>query len=560
MCIAIAACGSDGGGTADDEATGDGDGDETDNDDATDTDTGDPEDPRAEFCRERELPIAPLRVGESGEWGEVAGDFEVATTFGPWRLADNFSGCDTYLFINHSGDATSDALRGSFTADLFTRSPDNVHYFFLSSAGDPAQGAIDWQNKIGQTLAPLDEATQAYWSERVHFVEQDPSSIGGGVGELFANNPAVLAAAIDRDQRWDYANSTSDTGSGSFAQTGAVLAYTPRWYNFRHRQALELEAVSRDPSLTEVALLDEVSFPPDGPAGPDGPFANEYNYEVWSADFPAAAAMADYDTLEVVVTARCGPVGADDCGHWDYEAWVERCDDPNCEGERQEVIRWITPYARIGERQWRFEATPMLGLLQDGGEQFFRFAMRWNMNPSTWDIRFQLRNGDRGERPVETVTAFVGNHGFNGDYNSNWDTLEFTPPASASRVELVALITGHGQEQGNCAEWCNHQHEFTVNGGAPLVREFPGQVVAQRCAEAVDLGVIPGQWGNWTPGRAGWCPGLPVEPWVVDISEQVELGAVNTLDYRGMFGGQPVTESRGRILLSSYLVYYEAAP
>ncbi|WP_086002149.1 peptide-N-glycosidase F-related protein [Plesiocystis pacifica] len=519
-------------------------------------DTTDEGESPSDFCVERDLPVAPLMEGTGGDFGEIAGDFTVETTFGEWNLAANFTGCDTYVFVNHLANGTSDQLRSSFTADLFTRSPDNVHYFFLNNDADPAAGAIAWQTKIGQTLAPLTDEEQKYWIDHVHFVEDAPADITGSVGWFFAQNPNVMVAAIDRFQRWDFPNSTSDTGGGSFAQTGAVLAYTPRWYNWYHAQELELEAQTREPGFTEVALLDNVYFPPDGPAGNDGPFANTYNHNVWPANFPDAASLAEFDTMEVVVTGTCGPYGDDDCGHWDYEAWVELCPDQACEGETTEVFRWITPYARIGERKWVFDATPMLGLIQDGGEQFFRFGMRWNMNPSVWDMRFRLRDTGQGSRPVETVRAYRANKGFNDTYNE-WETVEFTPPASATKVELVAIISGHGQDEGNCAEWCNHQHEFTINGTDVHLREFPGEVTAQRCAEAVDEGVVPGQWGNWTPGRAGWCPGQPVQPWRVDITDEVTLGQVNTLDYRGLFGGQPVTGNRGRILFSTYVAYYE---
>ncbi len=520
--------------------------------------TGTPTGPDpAAICDELGLPVTPMAEGGSGAWGGLAGDFAVDTTFGPWALSEHYSGCDSYVFINHLGDGTSDSLRASFSAALFERSPQNVHYFFLSSGADPAQGALDWQTKIGQALSPLDEAQTEYWTERVHFVDDAPASIQGSVGQFFAGNTNVMVAAIDRAQRWDYPNSTNDTGGGSFAQSGDVLAYTPRWYNFVHAQALELEAQDDAGDVTEIALIDHVEFVPDGPAGPDGPFANAFNNAVWTAEFPDPATMAGFDTMEVVVTGRCGPVGGDDdCGHWDYEAFVHWCDTEACDGELREVLRWITPYARIGERKWVFEASPMLAMVQAGGAQHFRFGMRWNMNPGVWDIRFRLRNTGKGSAAKTAVPAFVGNRGFNDDYN-DWEQVEFTPPPGTAKVELVALISGHGQSTGNCAEWCNHQHEFTVNGQDLHLREFAGQVVNQGCAERVDEGVVPGQWGNWTPGRAGWCPGQPVQPWIVDISDQVTMGEVNTLDYRGLFGGAPVTGDRGRILLSSYIVYSE---
>ena len=97
-----------------------------------------------------------------------------------------------------------------------------------------------------------------------------------------------------------------------------------------------------------------------------------------------------------------------------------------------------------------------------------------------------------------------------------------------------------------------------MNGQTPHLRNFPGEAgVAHRCADMVDEGVVPGQWGNWTPGRAGWCPGLPVQPWTVDVTSEVTMGQENTLEYRGLFGGNPVTGNRGRIRINTVLVYHQ---
>ena len=133
-----------------------------------------------------------------------------------------------------------------------------------------------------------------------------PADIPGSVGEFFAANPSVGLAAIDRFQEWDFPN---------YTPSAAVLGYVPRWYNFRRAQQDQLDAQQ---GVTEVVLLDHEPFVPDGPAGPDGPFANAFNNSIWPAEFPDAATMAGFDTMEVVVNGVCGPSPADDCGHWDY--------------------------------------------------------------------------------------------------------------------------------------------------------------------------------------------------------------------------------------------------
>lgn len=509
---------------------------------------GEPADP---FCDDLGLPRAEFLDGEGTDWGQVAGDFAVETTFGAWAMAENFTGCDSYIFINDQGTATASGLRSTATTELFERSALNVHYFFLSSSGDPVEGAEEWQTTIGAALAGLDAEAQEHWSTRVHFV----TDASGSMVEFLQARPNQLTFGIDRAQRWDDPGSTSDTTTGAFAPSAPVLGYTGRYYNARHAQDL-MVAAQRD--VTEVVVLDNYTFEPecDGSCSglPNGPFANSNNWVAWPASFPDAATMADFDTMEVMITAECGPSPDADCGHWDYEALLNLCDTEGCDAQTHELARWITPYSRPGTRRWVIDASHMLGMVREGGDWWVQFGMIWNMNPSVWDIRIRLRNSGKDASVVETVPAFSGNRGFNDDYNP-WDTLEFTPPEGTTRVELVALISGHGQEANNCAEWCEHQHQFTVNGTAVHLREFPGEVTAQRCGDAVDDGVVPGQWGNWTPGRAGWCPGAPIEPWVVDITDDVTIGELNTLDYVGMFGGVPVEGGRGRIRLSSVVTF-----
>lgn len=515
--------------------------------------------PFKDVCKKTGFPTETFKPGDGDSWGEVAGDFSVQTLLGTWQLSKNFSGCDNYIFVNDTGTEASEALRGSFDASLFERSPRNVHWFFLNTHEDPATGAWVWFSQISEIISSLDKEELSHWIQRIHFVTQTSDTISGSLGALFRNYPEARTAAINRFQTFDSPGVTRipQIVDGQFAWVhyAPILAYTPRWYNFLHAQEQSLAA--QDPYVTEVVLMDNVVFPPDGPPGENGPFANNFNNQVWTTTFPSAEVMAQFDTMEVVVTGKCGPSSAEDCGRWDYEAFVHWCETEACEeGTDHEVFRWITPYARAGERKWVFNTTPMLGLVKAGGEQYFRFGMRWNMNPSTWDMRFRLRNTGQVGVSSEVIPAFVGNQGFNDEYN-DWAPMSFTPPTNAKKVEFVALISGHGQEEGNCAEWCEHQHEFTLNQSKVIVREFPGQVEDFRCAEAVDQGVVPGQGGNWTPGRAGWCPGLPVQPWIVDITNEVTLGAPNTLEYIGKFEGEPVTGSHGRILLSSYVVIYE---
>ena len=47
----------------------------------------------------------------------------------------------------------------------------------------------------------------------------------------------------------------------------------------------------------------------------------------------------------------------------------------------------------------------------------------------------------------------------------------------------------------------------------------------------IQQGVIPNQGGTWGYGRAGWCPGMDVEPYITDITNYIEMGQDNVIDY-----------------------------
>lgn len=41
------------------------------------------------------------------------------------------------------------------------------------------------------------------------------------------------------------------------------------------------------------------------------------------------------------------------------------------------------------------------------------------------------------------------------------------------------------------------------------------------CAMRVKEGAVPNEHGTWLYGRGGWCDGLQVNPWRVDVTKQV---------------------------------------
>jgi hypothetical protein len=187
----------------------------------------------------------------------------------------------------------------------------------------------------------------------------------------------------------------------------------------------------------------------------------------------------------------------------------------------------------------------------------------------TLKIRFYTSEDDPEESPQEFRPMWIGTVQFNPSYNENRPPTIFDVPENATRVEFVTYITGHGWGSAgcyNCAEFCNSKHIFSVNGGTyEFDTSYPEAGDGDYCMELETIvqGVIPNQYGTWGFGRAGWCPGMDVTPFITDITEYVEIGDDNIMDYEAcrVSGNDcvtpPVCQGDGycpEIAMSSYII------
>ena len=148
---------------------------------------------------------------------------------------------------------------------------------------------------------------------------------------------------------------------------------------------------------------------------------------------------------------------------------------------------------------------------------------------------------DEGERSFDGEQVFTGGQ-FKGQYNNETQYKRqhnFSAPSQYYSAKIVATITGHGfnRDQANCAEFCDHEHHYYLNGfhayeWHPIVGDSQG------CEKEVDRGVVANQFGSWPFGRAGWCAGQDVKQWTYDITDWIDNSTQNNLKYRGLFNGQ----------------------
>ena len=221
------------------------------------------------------------------------------------------------------------------------------------------------------------------------------------------------------------------------------------------------------------------------------------------------------------------------CDEYDRIAHLYICelDNTDC----KEIARWITPFGR--QPHHLTDITPFISSLRPGGTKLFKFQESGWPN-SLITLKLRLHNGTpENGSPKEIIPIWNGTVQFNPSYDDNRPPQVFNVPGNATKIEFVAYLTGHGWGSAgcfNCCEFCNSKHIFSVNGGVyEFERAHPNASLSTHCMqpETIAQGVIPNQGGTWGYGRAGWCPGMDVHPYITDISDYVSIGDDNVIDY-----------------------------
>ena len=444
------------------------------------------------------------------------------------------------LRLNRMGAWEGDLLWDSPLDELLLAGPSNTHYIFVSDESDESQriarleGMKTRVQEAIERLVPEQDVRQQ-WQKHLHLTTTRLTDIEGSVGEMVRNYlafafdpsnrvdlgdrgqapaPLPYVFGIDRQQRFDAGGNLAPAVGQP--KVWAMAAYLGHFYN-HHAQVID--RLANEENITTINLLN-----------------NRVSDRIFTipAMLPDSMTMAAFDTMTFDISVNCPHLNPFACSEWDRLAHIYVCLDESCM-ERREIVRWITPYWRRGLRRWIMDATPFLGLGRAGAAQTFIIEMGpgWERKTER-DVRIDLRfSTSDGPRSIGATRVFTGG-GFNADYDTNHPPTTFEVPPNVDRIELVTIISGHGQEETNgCAEWCDHRHQFTINGDslAPIASQMRPQS-PRGCAQRASEGVSPGQWGNWAQSRAFWCPGLPVEAQRIDITEQVNADEVNEISYQ----------------------------
>ena len=504
--------------------------------------TGSPEDTssvEASVCETLGLPVAELQAGDDSDaLYAIASDFTVPTTDGDWNFADNWSGCETYLFIQDVPSQTAGWTTGIWERDVedfFERLPLNTRVFFVSDedTGEEIEANLGMiQEAVSDALDDMDSSTAAWWADRVHFITWRSILLEGWVGSVMMS--PGWGVGIDRFQRIRYIGSYADYSRydenyGWFAPNLSMAANESIYYNFEAERQTAMDAV--DATVVEVFTGERCS----------GSVSVE-------ADLPDAATMAEFDTLEIDLYMGCegeGEYGY--CPAWDYMAYLYLCDADDPDSCTTEIGRWITTYHREG--RWVYDVSSYLPLMEEGGTRTFKFE---TTGPYELTLDLRLSNQSK-ETQAEEITYLYSGGTFNSSYNAGYEELSVDIPADAEKVTLATVISGHGMaDPGNCAEFCNTTHHFWVNG-TEYERDFEEAGAADDCMQKVAEGTVPNQYGTWWYGRSGWCPGKEVPTVTQDITKSVTPGEPASFYYQGYYNGSDYTGS-ATIRMRSWLV------
>ena len=517
-------------------------------------------------CNLLQIPVDWSTGPYSTERFGIVGDFTVQTKSGNWVMSRDWDGESTYLFIfNQDSSSYMSSLWSQNVGRLLNQVPENGHVFFGSFDSDYRSDVDAMNARVNSYRNGLSEADKAWVDTNVHYIDQQAGAIGGSLGNVIGDW-STFYYGIDRFQQWREIGSLSNwAGTHGVQYRFDYIGKMSQQFNAE----FPIEMRRHDPSVTVVDIM--VNHRHNGGWG--GGHASTSN-----GVFPNASVMQQFNTMELYMHHGCsehrdryqksdGSYGG--CHEWDYSQYMQICDEVNNTSTcTTEFGYWITTYGREG--RWLTDISPRLFELQEGGERMFRYR---GANGGWLNVSVYLSNwDDDGLRPTGGELAFNGGS-FRGEYNneSQYKRLhELQIPAGTEKVEIYAVITGHGfgKDNANCAEFCNHEHRYSMNGFVtqedhPMAGNSTVSSDSEGCAKEMGNGANANQLGSWPFGRAGWCAGQDVKPWVLEITDWIDwTNGQNSLRYQGLYNGQnyvPQNEQSGanqNIHANIWIVYY----
>lgn len=267
-------------------------------------------------------------------------------------------------------------------------------------------------------------------------------------------------------------------------------------------------------------------------------------------DFPESG---DWAQIGMIFHLECPESGL--CDHWDRSGSIQLLMDAETDNPWTiELLRHITPY-RVEMAQY-IDLTPMGSLLK-GKQTLTSFIDTWvgpgHSDGEGWRVTAQFVFYPGPPAEADEIINVWGRRnitvGQGGDGETIADQIEafsFAIPEDASRVEAHLITTGHSfGNTYNCAEFCEMKHDLMINGNAYSTTPW---------RDDCSVNPISPQYGTWEYGRNGWCPGGVSVGDIIDITDSVNLGEDNTLDFDILLANGSVYNNTSPVDLLPYTI------
>ena len=189
-------------------------------------------------------------------------------------------------------------------------------------------------------------------------------------------------------------------------------------------------------------------------------------------------------------------------------------DPPFQVNNRYELGRFITPYGNglsLGNGfLWKYDVSDYEPLLHD----------TVHLNAGNWqellDLSFDIIKGTPPRDVHDVKNIWTGDIGWTSTTENDLNERQVLIPANAQNSRLKVRLTGHGSDQGNCAEFCPNFCYLFIDS----VQRYSRQIWRTDCP----VNPLYPQGGTWVYPRANWCPGAEVTTYDMELTPYVTPG------------------------------------
>jgi len=363
------------------------------------------------------------------------------------------------------------------------------------------------------------------------------SSCDGCITQFYARMNGVFGICLGSSTGdWSFDETTSFTAPSA---PGVYFINPTAGWDYQCNSGTSVSTAYSDSTIGVLLVQEGVA--PEGPCGDSGLTAGTGTVTTQAFDdtviswasahaetFTFPESSEQFRSATMHMTIECPDGG---CDPWDRFGNISI---NHSSGTTHELARFITPYdigtgiGGPGSCPWTFDVTPFMHLLR-GEQELSLYISTWIGGNQGWQVTvsFDFERGVPDLEPYRVVNLWDFGHLVYGNPNNPItdhllnQTVAMDTNTVAAKVRVA--VTGHGQgNTDNAAEFSYRWHRVDAGASSDQWTPWRSDCASNTCSP---------QGGNWTPGRAGWCPGDGVAPRDIDVTSEVTAGGSMTLGY-----------------------------